>query len=374
MMMFVCTAIRRHAIPDCFKGIVNRIDHKDQIFLVVPGCYDLNEFSEDFSCVEQAQFFKEGKIGSKVKAVQFALHLRKIVKENGIGKLFLFAEKEWFNVFLYFALIGIKKDWFLFVHDPVIHTGESRFIKMVDVLVAKLIGKKAKKLFVTYHKGKDELLSKNPELSPSDIEVVYLPRMEEMEFDDLRDNSGDDNEEYDGIFFGRVEVYKGIDILLESIVFIKEKTGIRINLLIVGGNGTQKDLIRKYAVSNDNIHYVDRYVSSRELATYISKSRLVILPYRDATGTQTVQIANYYKKPVITSTTGCFEEYVKDGINGIRIEDLNCENLAKAIIELLNDKSLVDKMKSEMGSVLADYFDTGHIASQIMGWIGEGEI
>ena len=72
------------------------------------------------------------------------------------------------------------------------------------------------------------------------------------------------------------------------------------------------------------------------MAIYIKKSKVVVLPYKTATGSQTVQISNYYGKPVLATRVGCFNEYVKNDINGIFIEEYSYQALKNSINIVMN--------------------------------------
>ena len=121
-----------------------------------------------------------------------------------------------------------------------------------------------------------------------------------------------------------------------------------LNLLIVG-RGKEDKKISKIVDKMENVTFINRYVSNEDLAKYIKQSKYVILPYVTATGSQTVQIANYYEKMVLATKVGCFAEYIKEGRNGIFIENRDYVSLKKAVLNIMKykidnrQKTLIDK-------------------------------
>lgn len=366
MIMYVATAKNRHAVGDCFLEMVNQIPKKDDIYVVAPSCYERDEFSDGFYKLIFESFFGNGKIKSKILAIKFSLLIRKELKKHKINKIFIFTEGEWFNIFLYLATLGLHINWYVYIHDPVPHEGEQNRIKFVKKFISKTILKKSKKIFASYNGAKKELMECYDFIDEKNININYLPRMQQMEFPSIKDKMKQMNSfEYDVIFFGRLEKYKGLDSLFESIEVLKRKYSVELKLLIVGSSGPEKVYVKKEMEKLKKSKFIMEYLSSERLAEEISKSKMLVLPYRNATGVLGIQIANYYKKPVITSYVGCFKEYIITGENGISIKDLKPESLADNIYLLLNDKKYYNKIVSNIDRVLEDYFDSSKFSINI---------
>lgn len=367
MFMYVLTPKGRHAIGDCYKNMVNSLSRKDNVSLVHGSCYKSAEFSDDFKYKIEENFYRAGRIAGKYKAFLFSMKLKKLIKKNGIKKILIFDECEWFLIFLYYALRKLNLEWYIYIHDPLSHTGEKKGIRFVRDFVYKHIIPRCKVIFVSYTRAIEELRKDRAIFSDKEIIVQYLPRMKELEFDDLRRDmeSGKLENEFDIAFFGRLEDYKGIDVLIDALEILKNKYRHEYKTIIVGSRGDRKDIVRQYAKLNSNVTFIDKYIESRELAEYIAKSRVVVLAYRDATGTQTVQVANYYNKPVIANDVGCFNEYVEHGINGFLLNKLNPESLADAINNLMQDKTLYNSICGSIEGKLTASFDLNKFSDDI---------
>ena len=67
---------------------------------------------------------------------------------------------------------------------------------------------------------------------------------------------------------------------------------------VVAGKG---DVSQVFGIGNlpSNFEHINKYVPDEELAELIQRSKVLVMPYRDATGTQTVQSIFYYEKPIV---------------------------------------------------------------------------
>jgi glycosyltransferase involved in cell wall biosynthesis len=138
------------------------------------------------------------------------------------------------------------------------------------------------------------------------------------------------------LFFGFVRPYKGLDVLLKAMHFLKEED---VFLTIAGEWWSKNPLLKELADNEylkNKVEIIDRYVSEQETAEYFSRADIVILPYRSATGTGIIPLAYYYGKPVIATKVGGFTDVVEDNISGRLVKPEDPYALAGAIREFLN--------------------------------------
>ena len=323
--LFICMVSGRNALGDSYKNIINEFPDKNEIIAIIPENYCKEEFSPDFNqvIVDKISHVK----WRLLKACRFAVALRKLVLEKKIKKVFFYFDNHWFNAILYLFLLGLNIKFFMWVHDPVLHLGANRKDRFIRWLNNKILFNKMKKIIVSYHNAVNEIVD-NYKISVNNLTVVYLPRMKELEFEDIKKKKIE--KIYDFIFFGRIEEYKGLELLIRVM-----KDCPQFQLLIVGKGNYLSNIL--YEIDEcDNITFINEYVSNRDLAIYIKKSKVVVLPYKTATGSQTVQISNYYGKPVLATRVGCFNEYVKNDINGIFIEEYSYQALKNSINIVMN--------------------------------------
>jgi glycosyltransferase involved in cell wall biosynthesis len=227
---------------------------------------------------------------------------------------------------LYYTLKKIKTC--ISVHDPKSHTGEENWR---DDVVNKVYYKLAKG-FVFYSSfSKNEFSRIYPKIN-SPFHVISL-----LPYTFIRNFLKKNKEEYI-LFFGRLSYYKGIDILLDAIPKVLNKFPNQ-KFLIAGAN--QYDYIINQSKEIDfgkNVKLVEKYLSIEEIAEYISCSKFVVCPYREATQSGVLMTAFASDKFVITTNVGSFKEYVHNGQNGIVITP-DADSLATVIIDALNNSN-----------------------------------
>ena len=98
-------------------------------------------------------------------------------------------------------------------------------------------------------------------------------------------------------------------------------------------------------VNRDRFEIHNEYISKEQIVRLFEKTKLVVLPYTDASQSGVIPIAYAYKKPVIVTDVGSIPETVEDGKTGLIIKPKDVEALANAIVRLLKD----DKLRKKMG-------------------------
>ncbi len=255
------------------------------------------------------------------------------------------------NLFLYNWINRDKTC--VYVHDHYHHSG----ITFANYIVQKcnhyLFYKKTARVIVACDYIKNDILKRNLMVDASKIEVCELGLLENLCFP-----ATEGVEDIDVLFFGRIKYYKGLDILVKTASLIPQT-----NIVIAGRGNLKKEC--KIDQLPSNCKHLNRYVADEELAKLIQRSKVVVLPYRDATGTQTIQSIYYYKKPIIATRVGCFPEYIIDGHGGIIVEPEEEIQLAKAINILLNS-DILRKQYGEYGyNTLLHKFSNDRIINRL---------
>lgn len=113
------------------------------------------------------------------------------------------------------------------------------------------------------------------------------------------------------LFFGRIEPYKGVDLLIEAF----EKSELPLNgvKLVIAGKGNISH--NNHNLSN-NVITINRFIENDELATLISHCKYVVLPYLTATQSGCVMSAYAFNKPVLATDVGDFPLTIEDKKTG----------------------------------------------------------
>jgi glycosyltransferase involved in cell wall biosynthesis len=118
------------------------------------------------------------------------------------------------------------------------------------------------------------------------------------------------------LFFGLVRPYKGLDTALRALA----ASGLPdVRLAVVGefwqGRTEIEALIRELDLDR-KVELVPRYVTDQEAAEYFARCDAVIAPYRSATGSGVVALAQWYGRPVVASNVPGLSHAVIDGSSG----------------------------------------------------------
>ncbi len=145
------------------------------------------------------------------------------------------------------------------------------------------------------------------------------------------------------LFFGFIRDYKGLDVLLEAVALLKSK--IDFKLIVAGEFYVDRskyiDIINNLGIK-DLVVLREEYIPPSEVKYYFSAADAVVLPYKSATQSGIVQIANNFLKPVIATRVGGLGEMIKDDYNGYVTEPNNPKMLAEAIIKFFENKDKID--------------------------------
>jgi glycosyltransferase involved in cell wall biosynthesis len=134
------------------------------------------------------------------------------------------------------------------------------------------------------------------------------------------------------LFFGYVRAYKGLNVLLDAMAQIDEKTDT--HLLVVG---EFYDDERKYRAQiaalrlEQRVTLVSDYVPNDKVHLYFSAADVVVLPYLSATQSGIAQIAYNFDLPVIATNVGGLSEVVLDGASGFLVPPGDAKSLAHSI-------------------------------------------
>ena len=234
------------------------------------------------------------------------------------------------------------------IHNPLPHSGTSFMERMISGAQKKKYFKHCDAIFVCGNKLKQDLIE-NFDYPAERIHPIKFGALSNLT---CVEESLD--EVYDVVFFGRIEYYKGIDVLLDSVQYLHQ----RIKILIVGKGEPYFETDNV----NADVSFINEYVDDFTLARMIQQSKIVVMPYRDATGTSTVIQAFMFKKPVVATDVGVFKEYI--GEAGTTVPANNPKKLAHAIEELLKDDDRRIALGIRGFGYLSDEFNIENVCRQ----------
>ena len=126
------------------------------------------------------------------------------------------------------------------------------------------------------------------------------------------------------LFFGRLEPYKGIGVLMEAMPLVWE---VRPDVeLVVAGRGPAESEL----VEDPRIHRVTRYVPEEDVAGLFRSARLLVAPYTEGSQSGVVSLACAQGVPSIVSDVGALPSLAVDPRHVVPAGD--ARRLADALI------------------------------------------
>jgi glycosyltransferase involved in cell wall biosynthesis len=216
-----------------------------------------------------------------------------------------------------YATLGLALPVALLVHDPQTHTGDTlssfpapvRLIARVAELTSACLIVHSARLFDQIR----PLLRRLPigvaphgaDMAPAPAPIPGERRL---------------------LIFGRLFEYKGVDTALEAFRSLPpELSDVK---LIVAGRGPLAALAR----GQTNVEVREEYVSEADVQALLGGTRLVLLPYKDATQSGVGLLAVARGVPCVVSSVGGLPELVPDSAPGLVVPPGDAPRLALAIL------------------------------------------
>jgi len=149
------------------------------------------------------------------------------------------------------------------------------------------------------------------------------------------------------LFVGRLEKTKGIEVIIEAIPEIAQKIP-DAKFIFVGKDKLRRkeqtygQYMRSY-LSEYNIKFIDP-IPQKEVAECYQKSTVTIFPSLFEPGGTVAIESILCGCPAIVTNVGGFKEYFKDRENTLLIEPDSSDELAMAVIELLENDALRNRI------------------------------
>ena len=140
--------------------------------------------------------------------------------------------------------------------------------------------------------------------------VTIIPHAAFSYYSQYNLKHSDDDIKFRISFVGRIEPYKGLDVLVGAF----EKLNVDNLKLVVAGGGKISEELKKRILSNKDIELYNRFVPDDEMVKIVLSSDFLVLPYLRASQSGVIPMAFALGKTVIATNVGSLQQQVPTGM------------------------------------------------------------
>ncbi len=348
-IVFVLNNIAGGGIARVVTTFANQIAElgTHQVYLVVmhkkPSLYALHP---SINIIENQATRKSG--GKISYIIQSVLFIRKAIKS--IGKCTVIVNGEWLNAFVYLCLKGLVNKIYLADHSNPQRSGQSPFPWMDKYVYPRASGvlvlsEAAKQKVAQQYRQKNILLLDNPVTFPKQLAI---PKQKVI------------------ICMGRLSAEKGQHILVQA--FAKAKNDWQLWFL---GDGPSKAELQRLAQDLGIEKRIVFLGMQQDTAHYLNQASIYVMPSLTENFPMALIEAMALGLPCVA--TDCMpwrknEDFIIDGINGLKVPVSNAEALANAIDRLVFEEQLRENL-GKNAEKIKQQFDLERTVNKFMEYI-----
>ena len=317
------------------SSIINALSESSdfEIYAVVVNseacsyCNNLGELQNiEYIEYPHSKFFK---LIYKIYPARVIRKIKKIAKARNIDAIHLLTGD--FSLFFYVLFQLKKKKFYYTVHDLQIHESDTmtfpgrllhKYVIWCTRTYLKIIPNLTTSSQHQYETLKKSYPNKHVVFNHFPSLVTQAIKNGRSQIEELKNTS-----DYI-LFFGTVDHYKGVDLLIEA---YDQKVFHDRHKLVIAGKG------RHYVTDNKNIIRLNRFIKDAEVRDLFTKAAIVVYPYRSATMSGVLSLAFYFRKKVVMSDVPFFKEYANR--DSLFFKAGNVEDLADKLQQALDSGS-----------------------------------
>ena len=244
-------------------------------------------------------------------------------------------------------------------HGADIHSLRNKIFKWLKTFTVK----KASKIITVSNALKD-ILSHDTRISANKVQVLSMG----VDLDHFSPDSQVLRKPNQALFVGRFVEKKGLKHLIYALEIVKKEKP-DLQLLLVGFGPEQNNIMQLISKLNlkDSVKLLGP-VNQSELPNIYRESTVFIAPFVSASngdqeglGLVLVEAAGCYC-PIVCGNVNAIHDVIKDNETGLIVDPTNHKQLASAILTLLDDGSLRNRLSENAHQYCKTRFDWKHIA------------
>ncbi|MCB9011181.1 MAG: glycosyltransferase family 4 protein [Actinobacteria bacterium] len=260
------------------------------------------------------------------------------------------------------------------VHEPNARDSGRGLFSALDRRLYHRVFRPFDALFVHNQANREVMHTLYPEIESSRLHAIDIGNIMPMPPSgpadvDLRARYGIPADAPVLLFFGNMLPSKGIGDIIDAFPAVVARYP-EARLVVVGHAGKRVDpdayarRARELGVG-DRVTIAPGYVEMDEIQPHMEMATAVVLPYRSATQSGTLQVAYTFGRPVVVTNVGGLPEVVEDGESGYVVPAQDPGALGAAVIKLLEDPEHTRRM----GETAKRLSDTRHSWPTVAGAI-----
>ena len=170
------------------------------------------------------------------------------------------------------------------------------------------------------------------------------------------------------LFVGVLELYKGLDLLLEAWPQVaREVPDAELRLI---GSGAREDLARRLVEQGPNVTW-ESGLAPEEIAHELDLATFLVLPSRREGMGRVVVEAFCRGRAVVGTRGGGIEDLVADGETGLLVPSDDARALGQALVKLLSDRALAERLAFQSRTGSEQWYATPEeYAERLKGLVG----
>lgn len=148
------------------------------------------------------------------------------------------------------------------------------------------------------------------------------------------------------LFLGRIMPYKGLSLFVAACEAL-HRAGVSIEIGVFG-EGQMDDASVRLARLGAEV--VNRWLSEDDIALILQRFDVMVVSHVEASQSGVVATAFGAGLPVVVTPVGALPEQVEDGVTGLVAETVTAEALAKALMQLAQDRSFYTALREGVSS------------------------
>ena len=159
------------------------------------------------------------------------------------------------------------------------------------------------------------------------------------------------------LFFGRIEKYKGVDLLYEA--FSTNASLYQNYQLVIAGAGSLS-----FEPDTNHTLFINRYIADEEVAEMFRHAACVVFPYISATQSGVLSLACYFRKPTLVSDVPFFMEHVSRSPIALTFKNGSVSDLQQSLIQILHAPD--ERMAEAQEEYYNQEYRPGQISNRLM--------